>query len=68
MSAYSVVKGAICWVSVVMPPINEYQVELHFTLAFYFSAHYSSNNGLDHNLQFSHLADAQSDLQQVHSI
>ena len=57
---------------------NECLVEAHFTLAYFTSqnyralclpAHYSSNNGLDHNLQFSHLADAliQSDLQQVHS-
>ena len=45
---------------------NECLVEAHFTLAFYFSglpstvsqSHYFSNNGLDHNLRFSYLADA----------
>ena len=46
----------------------------HFTSQNYkelcLQAHYSSNNGLGHNLHFSHLAGAliQSDLQQVYSI
>ena len=52
---------------------NECLVEAHFTSQNYRAlceqAHYSNNNGLGHNLQFSHLANAviQSDLQQVHS-
>ena len=44
---------------------NECLVEAHFTLAFSknyielcLQAPYSSNNGLDHNLQFTNSADA----------
>ena len=52
---------------------NECLVVAHFTSQNYralcLQMHYTSNNGLDYNLQFSHLADAliQSDLQQMHS-